>query len=44
MNVILKIDFPEIFKYKVNKDNPLPTGENIEVIDKEAFRRLSWAA
>ena len=37
MNVILKIDFPEIFKYKVNKDNPLPTGENIEVIDKEAY-------
>jgi len=37
MNVILKIDFPEIFKYKVNKDNPLPTGENIEVINKEAY-------
>jgi sporulation protein YlmC with PRC-barrel domain len=37
MNVILKIDFPEIFKYEVNKDNPLPTGENIEAINKEAY-------
>src|SRR5919107_564099 len=30
MNVILKIDFPEIFKYRVDKNSPLPTGENIE--------------
>jgi len=37
MNVILKIDFPEIFKYQVNKDSLLPTGESIEVIDKEAY-------
>lgn len=37
MNVILKIDFPEIFKYKVNKDSPLPTGESIEAINKEAY-------
>ena len=37
MNVILKIDFPEIFKYKVSKDIPLPTGESIETINKEAY-------
>jgi hypothetical protein len=37
MNVILKIDFPEIGKYEVNKDVPLPTGEPIHVIHKEAF-------
>jgi sporulation protein YlmC with PRC-barrel domain len=37
MNVILKIDFPEIGKYVVNKDNPLPTGEPIHIIHKEAF-------
>ena len=37
MNVILKIDFPDIFKYQVDKDSPLPTGESIETINKEAF-------
>ena len=37
MNVILKIDFPEIFKYRVDKNNPLPTGENIEAIVNEAY-------
>ena len=37
MNVILKIDFPDIFKYNVAKDNPLPTGEPISVINKEAY-------
>ena len=37
MNVILKIDFPEIFKYRVDKDKPLPTGENIEEINKESY-------
>ena len=37
MNVILKIDFPEIFKYRVDKNSPLPTGENIEEINKEAY-------
>ncbi|MGN6347180.1 MAG: hypothetical protein ACTHME_05715 [Candidatus Nitrosocosmicus sp.] len=37
MNVILKIDFPEIFKYQVNKNSPLPTGESIETINKEAY-------
>ena len=37
MNVILKIDFPEIFKYRVDKNSPLPTGENIEEINKEPY-------
>ncbi len=37
MNVILKIDFPEIFKYRVDKNSPLPTGENIEEINKESY-------
>jgi sporulation protein YlmC with PRC-barrel domain len=37
MNVILKIDFPEIFKYRVDKNSPLPTGENIEKINKESY-------
>jgi sporulation protein YlmC with PRC-barrel domain len=37
MNVILNKDFPELRKYEVNKDNPLPTGEPLHVINKEAF-------
>jgi len=37
INVILKIDFPEIFKYRVDKNSPLPTGENIEEINKESY-------
>jgi len=37
MNVILKIDFPEIFKYRVDKNSPLPTGENIEEINEESY-------
>ena len=37
MNVILKIDFPEIFKYEVPKEAPLPTGEPIETVDTDAF-------
>ena len=37
MNVILNKDFPELQKYEVNKDNPLPTGEPLHVINKEAF-------
>jgi hypothetical protein len=28
-NVILDMDFPEIFKFHVNKNAPLPTGEPI---------------
>lgn len=37
MNVILKIDFPEIFKYEVSKDKPLPSGEQLEAINYEAY-------
>src|SRR4029078_9243655 len=37
MNVIIKIDFPEIFRYEVPKESPLPTGEPIETVDTDAF-------
>jgi hypothetical protein len=37
MNVILKIDFPEIDRYEVNKDSPLPTGEPVHALNDEAF-------
>ena len=37
MNVILKIDFPEIFDYEVNKNAPLPTGKPIETVEADAF-------
>ena len=37
MNVILKIDFPEIFKYSVKLDTPLPTGEPIHTLANEAY-------
>ena len=37
MNVILKIDFPEIFKYSAKLDTPLPTGEPIHTIVNEAY-------
>lgn len=34
-NVILDMDFPEIFEYKVDKDAPLPTGEPVEKLVEE---------
>ena len=37
MNVILRIDYPEINRYEVSKDNPLPTGEPIDTLNDEAF-------
>jgi hypothetical protein len=37
MNVIVKTNFPELFKYKVDMDSPLPTGEPLEKIDEEAY-------
>jgi hypothetical protein len=37
MNVILNLDFPEIHKYAVNKDSPLPTGEPLHAINEEAY-------
>jgi sporulation protein YlmC with PRC-barrel domain len=37
MNVILKIDFPEIYNYEVPKEAPLPTGDPIETVEADAF-------
>ena len=37
MNVILRIDYPQLVKYEVSKDSPLPSGESIESINKEAY-------
>src|SRR5918999_955502 len=36
-NVIIDMDFPEIFKYQVDRNAPLPTGESVEKIDEEAY-------
>ena len=36
-NLILDMDFPEIFKYQVDRDTPLPTGEPIDKINEEAY-------
>ncbi|MGD1836331.1 MAG: hypothetical protein ACPKQO_11490 [Nitrososphaeraceae archaeon] len=37
MNVILGIDFPEIYKYLVSRDMPLPTGEPVSKLDEEPY-------
>lgn len=37
MNVIIGIDVPEIFKYKVDKNAPSPTGEPVQTIDEEPY-------
>ena len=34
-NVILGMDWNELFKYKVDKNTPLPTGESVDTIAKE---------
>ena len=31
------MDFPEIFKYQVDRNAPLPTGESVEKINEEAY-------
>jgi hypothetical protein len=36
-NVILDMDFPEIFKFHVDKNAPLPTGESVDKINEEAY-------
>jgi hypothetical protein len=36
-NVILDMDYPEIFNYRVDRDAPLPTGEPIEKLNEEAY-------
>jgi hypothetical protein len=34
-NVIVRPDFPEILKYRVDRNAPLPTGEPIEKLAEE---------
>lgn len=34
-NVIVGIDFPELLKYKVDRNAPLPTGETIDKLAEE---------
>ena len=36
-NVILDIDFPEIFKYEVDRNAPLPTGEPVDKLAYDAY-------
>jgi hypothetical protein len=36
-NVILDMNFPEIFKFHVDKNAPLPTGEPVEKLNEEAY-------
>ena len=36
-NVILDIDYPEIFKYEVDRNAPLPTGEAVSQLIHEAY-------
>ena len=36
-NVILDMDFPEIFRYQVDRNAPLPTGEPVEKLNEEAY-------
>ena len=36
-NVILDIDFPEIFKYEVDRNAPLPTGEPVNRLIHEPY-------
>ncbi len=37
MNVIIGKDFPELLKYKVERNAPLPTGEPIQTVVEEAY-------
>jgi hypothetical protein len=34
-NIIVGMDFPEILKYRVDSDAPLPTGERIDKLTEE---------
>lgn len=31
-NVILKMDYPDVFKYRKERDAPLPTGESVDTL------------
>jgi hypothetical protein len=35
--VIVDMDYPEIYKYQVDKNAPLPTGEPIKKLNEEAY-------
>ena len=37
MNVIVGVDFPEVFEYKVDRNAPLPTGESVDKLKDEAY-------
>ena len=37
VHVLLDIDFPEIFKYEVDRNAPLPTGEAVNQLIHEAY-------
>ena len=41
MNVIVGLNFPELLKYKVDRNAPLPSGESIKIADKEAYPEYS---
>ncbi len=34
-NVILGMDYKDVFQYKVDRNAPLPTGEPIEVLESD---------
>jgi sporulation protein YlmC with PRC-barrel domain len=35
-NVILEMEYPELFKYKVDRNTPLPSGESIgKLVDEQ---------
>jgi hypothetical protein len=38
-NVIMDMDFPEIFNYKVDRGAPLPTGKPLERLTEEEETR-----
>jgi hypothetical protein len=38
-NVVMDMNFPEIFNYKVDKGAPLPTGEPLERLTEEEETR-----
>ncbi|HXG07978.1 MAG TPA: hypothetical protein VNI77_11720 [Nitrososphaera sp.] len=39
-NVILGMDYPEVFQYRVDRNAPLPTGESVEKLaDEEEIRK-----
>ena len=37
--MILQMDYPEIFNYKVDREAPLPSGGSVEKIAEEQLRK-----